>query len=135
MVIEPSKEIFERILEALWDTPSYDGGDQGFLNILFSDWYAMPVEHRLPAGYNLPHFIFQFLRGHPHLREELEREAKVIHYLVQKPWLAKTTLTGGSEEWWKAYTGDDPGMASEWKRRWHAMEDWTFDHAVAALIR
>lgn len=135
MVIEPSIETFERIVEALWDTPSYDGGDQGFLNIFFSDWYAMPVEYRLPAGYNLPHFIFQFLRGHPHLKEELEQEAKVLHYTVQKPWLAKATLTGGSEAWWDAYFGTDADKASEWKRRWHAMEDWTFDHAVAALVR
>jgi len=25
--------------------------------------------------------------------------------------------------------------AKEWKRRWHAMEDWTFDHAVAAILK
>ncbi len=134
MVIDPSAETFERMLEALWNTPSYDGGDQGFLNIFIPDWYAMPVEHRLPAGYNLHHFIYQFLRGHSHLREELEREAKVIHYTVQKPWLAKAALTGGSEAWWKAYFGQTPDKASEWKRRWHALEDWTFDHAVSALL-
>jgi glycogenin glucosyltransferase len=135
MVIEPSTETFERMLETLWDTPSYDGGDQGFLNIFYSDWYAMDVSHRLPAGYNLQNFIFQFLRGHPSLKEALLREAKVIHYSVQKPWLAKTALTGGSEAWWNAYFGAHPEQANEWKRRWHAMEDWTFDHAVTAILK
>jgi len=135
MVIEPSTDTFDRMLESLWDTPSYDGGDQGFLNIFYSDWYAMDVPHRLPAGYNLQNFIFQFLRGHPSLKEALLREAKVIHYSVQKPWLAKTALTGGSEAWWNAYFGAHPEKANEWKRRWHAMEDWTFDHAVAAILK
>ena len=135
MVLEPSLDVFERMLEALWQTPSYDGGDQGFLNVLYSDWYAMDVSHRLPAGYNLQSFIFQFLRGHPSLKEALLREAKVIHYSVQKPWLAKPLLTGGSEAWWDAYFGAHPEKAREWKRRWHALEDWTFDQAVAAILQ
>lgn len=134
MVLDPSAETFEQIQEALWHIPSYDGGDQGFLNLFFSDWYAMDVAHRLPAGYNMHHFIFQFLCGHPSLKEQLKREAKVIHYTVQKPWLAKPTLTGGAEVWWDTYFGARPDKAKEWKRRWHAMEDWTFDHAVAAVV-
>lgn len=135
MVIEPSASMFERIVERLWDTPSYDGGDQGFLNVFFSNWYAMDVSHRLPAGYNLQSFIFQFLRGHPSLKQSLEREAKVIHYSVQKPWQAKAAFTGGSKAWWDAYFGAHPEEASEWKRRWHALEDWTFDQAVAAIVK
>jgi lipopolysaccharide biosynthesis glycosyltransferase len=135
MVIEPSTEVFERMLDALWETPSYDGGDQGFLNVFYPTWYAMDISHRLPAGYNLQNFIFQFLRGHPSLREALLREAKVIHYSVQKPWLAKPVLTGGSEAWWNAYFSAHPEEANEWKRRWHAMEDWTFDHAVSAILK
>jgi glycogenin glucosyltransferase len=135
MVIAPSTETFERMLSALRETESYDGGDQGFLNVFYPDWYAMDVTHRLPAGYNLQNFIFQFLHGHPSLREALLREAKVIHYSVQKPWLAKPALTGGSAAWWNAYFGAHPEKANEWKRRWHAMEDWTFDHAVAAILK
>jgi glycogenin glucosyltransferase len=135
VVLEPSTETFGAMLEALWGTQSYDGGDQGFLNVFYPNWYAMDVSHRLPAGYNLQSFIFQFLHGHPTLKEALLREAKVIHYSVQKPWLAKSVLTGGSEAWWDAYFGAYPERAKEWKRRWHAMEDWTFDHAVAAIIK
>ena len=135
MVIQPSAQMFARIIEALWGTPSYDGGDQGFLNVFFSNWYAMDVSHRLPAGYNLQSFIFQFLHGHPSLKQALQREAKVIHYSVQKPWRAKAAFTGGSKAWWEAYFAARPDEAREWKRRWHAVEDWTFDHAVAAIIK
>lgn len=135
MVIQPSTNTFDQMLEALWKTPSYDGGDQGFLNSFFSNWYAMDVSHRLPAGYNLQSFIFQFLSGHETLHQALRREAKVIHYSVQKPWKAKAGFTGASHEWWEAYFGVHPEKAREWKRRWHAIEDWTFDQAVAALIK
>ncbi|MGD8606245.1 MAG: glycosyltransferase family 8 protein [Myxococcales bacterium] len=135
MVLEPSREVFEGIQSALWETPSYDGGDQGFLNEFFPNWYEMEVSHRLPAGYNLQNFIFQFLHGHPSLKQALQREAKVIHYSVQKPWRAKAAFTGGSKAWWDMYFGAHPEKAREWRRRWHAMEDWTFDHAVAAIIK
>ena len=39
-----------RPLVSLAAAPTYDGGDQGFLNSYWSDWWAMPVEHRLPAA-------------------------------------------------------------------------------------
>jgi alpha-N-acetylglucosamine transferase len=133
MVIPPSKETFERMVAALTAAPSYDGGDQGFLNSFYPDWYAMSVEHRLPVGYNLANFIYQFAHGHPTLRATLAREARVLHYMVQKPWQAMSTLTGGSEAWWSTYFEAHPEKASAWKERVHAIEDWTFDK-IAALI-
>jgi len=134
MVVKPERALFARMTEALFSSHSYDGGDQGFLNSFMPDWYAMPVAHRLPCGYNMQHFIFQFLRGHESLREQLEREAKVIHYSVQKPWLAKSTLTGGSAAWWNMYFGAHPEQEKGWKRRFHTAEDWSFDKLVATLI-
>lgn len=134
MVIEPSAALFRRMMDALAVSRTYDGGDQGFLNTFFADWYAMPVAHRLPVGYNMAHFIYQFLRGHPTLRTTLEREAKIIHYMVQKPWQAKTTLTGGSDAWWSMYFQAHPEKAKAWKAGAHAFEDWTFDHLVSLLL-
>jgi hypothetical protein len=135
MVIEPSRGTFERMMKALAAAPSYDGGDQGFLNSFIPGWYAMPVAHRLPAGYNLFHFIYQFLHGHAHLREDLEREARIVHYAVQKPWAARLTLTGGSEKWWEMYFGAHPEKKqSGLTRRLHAAEDWTFDRFVDTLL-
>jgi len=93
----------------------------------------MPSAHRLPCGYNMHDFIFQFLRGNPSLRAQLEREVKVVHYAVQKPWLVKTTLSGGSEVWWDMYYGAHPEDSSSWKRRLHSTEDWSFDKLVATL--
>lgn len=131
MVLAPSQDTFERMVQALAVAGSYDGGDQGFLNSFFPDWYAMAAAHRLPVGYNVPNFIFQFLRGHPTLRATLEREARVVHYLVQKPWKALSTLTGASQPWWDTYFLAHPEKASRWKERIHAAEDWTFDKLAA----
>jgi lipopolysaccharide biosynthesis glycosyltransferase len=134
MVLDPSRRTFDRMMRALAESPTYDGGDQGFLNTFFGDWFNGPGERRLPTWYNLPNFIYQFMRGHPSLREQVEREAAVIHYLVQKPWQSASTVTGGSELWWSHYLGVHPEADSGWKRRLHAMEDKSFDRAIAAFV-
>ena len=133
MVLEPSRDKLARMLKELAASPTYDGGDQGFLNSFFGDWYTGPGDRRLPTWYNLPNFIYQFMHGHPTLRAEVEREAKIIHYLVQKPWESAPLVTGGSELWWTAYLGAHPELDSAWKRHVHAFEDSSFDRAVAVV--
>jgi glycogenin glucosyltransferase len=132
MVLEPSKKTFDDMMTALAGSASYDGGDQGFLNLFFTNWYAMPVEHRLTAGFNMHHFILQFLVAHPSLKP-MAKEAKVIHYTMQKPWLTPT-MTGGSELWWRMYYGVHPEAQHLWDKPVHALEDWSFDRLVGALI-
>jgi glycogenin glucosyltransferase len=127
MVLEPSQATFERMLQALAKAPSYDGGDQGFLNAFYENWYGMQVNHRLPVGYNMAHFIYQFMRAHSSAWDRLRHEVKIVHYLVQKPWRAKSTLTGASEVWWDAYFDVHPEKAKDWRQRMHEMEDWSFD--------
>lgn len=134
MVLEPSEDTFARMMVALSASGTYDGGDQGFLNSFYPDWYAMPVEHRLPVGYNMAHFIYQFLRGHETLKSTLERDAKIVHYMLQKPWSAKTTLTGGSSAWWRTYFDLHPEASASWKDEVHQIEDWTFDHFISKLL-
>jgi alpha-N-acetylglucosamine transferase len=134
MVIPPSQETFERMLASLSSMPSYDGSDQGFLNAFYPDWYEMPAEHRLPVGYNLPNFLYQFAQGHPGLKATIAGEAKILHYMVQKPWQAQSTLTGASKLWWGTYFATHPEKASAWKERAHAVEDWTFDKLAALVV-
>jgi glycogenin glucosyltransferase len=87
LVVEPDKRLFERMLESLLTSESYDGGDQGFLNTFFPDWYTGPAARRLPAGYNL----HQFFDAHPE-------------------------------------------QASGWRRRVHAIEDWSFDQMLRTVL-
>lgn len=134
MVLEPSRETFAEMVAALAASGTYDGGDQGFLNTFFGDWYAMPVEHRLPAGYNMAPFIYSFMRGHTSLEATFKREAKVVHYMMQKPWLSKSTLTGGSHAWWSTYFEAHPEKAREWGDKLHHIEDWTLEKIVALIV-
>ncbi|MEO7329950.1 MAG: glycosyltransferase family 8 protein [Minicystis sp.] len=133
MVLVPSPKTFGKMVQALASSGSYDGGDQGFLNNYFESWYAMSVEHRLPAGYNMHHFVYQFLRAHSSVCKELDKEIKIIHYTLQKPWIGKPTFSGGAEVWWKVYFEAHPEKDAPWKHALHNLEDWSFDRVVAAL--
>eukprot|EP00249_Psilotum_nudum_P014092 c24662_g1_i1 orf=738-2681(+) len=85
MVIEPSNCTFQLLMDQIDKIVSYNGGDQGFLNEVFTWW------HRLPKHMNyLKHFWSNDT-------EELElktqlfgadpAELYVLHYLGLKPWL------------------------------------------------
>lgn len=132
LVIEPSRALFTALSARLTEIGSYDGGDQGFLNDYFSDWYASPVGHRLPAGYNLHHFVFQFLISHPSLRARVLSEVKIVHFTLQKPWMGWMS-SGGSEVWWKFFLEAHPEQDSALQRRLHKLEDWSFEHVVHLL--
>jgi alpha-N-acetylglucosamine transferase len=134
MVLEPRQATFDRMVQALSTAESYDGGDQGFLNGFFESWYAMPVAHRLPIGYNMAHFVYQFMRSHRSTWDKLQHEIKIVHYLVQKPWRARSTLSGASEVWWDAYFKVHPEKANDWRQRVHEMEDWSFDQLVHWIV-
>ncbi len=133
MVVDPSHDLFLRLQEGLHVAPSYDGGDQGFLNWYYGDWWSMPAEHRLGSSYNMHHFIFQVMAGHPALREQCLREVKIVHYTLQKPWMG-VTLTGAAQLWWEKYYGAHPEQDRSWRRRMHQLQDWSFESMVTAIM-
>ncbi|CAO1946782.1 unnamed protein product [Urochloa humidicola] len=86
MVVEPSNCTFSLLMEHINEITSYNGGDQGYLNEIFTWW------HRIPKHMN---FLKHFWEG-----DEEEVKAKktrlfganppilyVLHYLGRKPWL------------------------------------------------
>ncbi len=133
MVLEPSRPLFIEMQGALARAPSYDGGDQGFLNWFWPDWWALPEAHRLRSGYNLHHFIFQFLLAHPHLRQQCLDRVHIVHYTLQKPWLGRFMLTGGAQIWWDKFYAAHPEQDSAWRRRLHQLQDWSFSSLVSLL--
>jgi hypothetical protein len=133
MSLRPSRKTFASMLETLAAAPSYDGGDQGFLNTFF-DWWKMPADHRLGVGFNMPNFIYQFMMGHPVAKQGVGHEVKILHYLVQKPWLSKTTLTGGAAPWWRRYYEVHPEFARPLATAMHDAEDWSFDRLCKLVV-
>ncbi|KAF6154922.1 hypothetical protein GIB67_018359 [Kingdonia uniflora] len=86
MVIEPSNCTFQLLMDHINEIESYNGGDQGYLNEIFTWW------HRIPKHMN---FLKHFWEG-----DEEEKKATktrlfgsdpavlyVLHYLGLKPWL------------------------------------------------
>ncbi|XP_022634471.1 UDP-glucuronate:xylan alpha-glucuronosyltransferase 1 [Vigna radiata var. radiata] len=86
MVVEPSNCTFKLLMDHIDEFESYNGGDQGYLNEIFTWW------HRIPRRMN---FLKHFWVGD----EEEKKQMKtllfgaeppvlyVLHYLGMKPWL------------------------------------------------
>ncbi|KAG6424670.1 hypothetical protein SASPL_115090 [Salvia splendens] len=86
MVIEPSNCTFQLLMDHVNDLESYNGGDQGYLNEVFTWW------HRIPRWVN---FLKHFWVGDDavakkkknHMFESDPPGMYVLHYLGNKPWM------------------------------------------------
>ena len=45
-------KVFKDMLSKIETLPTYDGGDTGFLNSYFPQWYESSSIQRLPYGFN-----------------------------------------------------------------------------------
>ncbi|KAL5156000.1 putative UDP-glucuronate:xylan alpha-glucuronosyltransferase 4 [Glycine soja] len=77
MVIEPSQCMFQKMMNVTSKVRSYNGGDQGFLNEIFTWW------HRLPAKVNQ----LKTFPSSGHGMHELPDDVYAVHYLGLKPWM------------------------------------------------
>lgn len=86
MVIEPSNCTFQLLMDHINEIESYNGGDQGYLNEIFTWW------HRIPKRMN---FLKHYWEGDEPEKKELKTRLfgadppilYVLHYLGLKPWL------------------------------------------------
>ncbi|KAK6150616.1 hypothetical protein DH2020_015548 [Rehmannia glutinosa] len=86
MVIEPSNCTFQILMDHINEIESYNGGDQGYLNEIFTWW------HRIPKHMNfLKHFWIgddEFVKQKKINFFEAEPSILyVLHYLGNKPWM------------------------------------------------
>lgn len=86
MVVEPSNCTFQLLMDHINEIVSYNGGDQGYLNEIFTWW------HRIPKHMN---FLKHFWEGDEPEKKEMKTRLfgaeppilYVLHYLGLKPWL------------------------------------------------
>ncbi|XP_030522023.1 putative UDP-glucuronate:xylan alpha-glucuronosyltransferase 3 isoform X1 [Rhodamnia argentea] len=86
MVVEPSNCTFQLLMDHINEIESYNGGDQGYLNEIFTWW------HRIPKHMN---FLKHFWEGDEVEKKEMKTRLfgadppilYVLHYLGNKPWL------------------------------------------------
>lgn len=78
MLIEPSECTFRKLMLKRFKVGSYNGGDQGFLNEVFTWW------HRWPARLN---FLKFFGNQSDNFQHKIPGNLYAIHYLGLKPWI------------------------------------------------
>ncbi|CAN4076160.1 unnamed protein product [Withania somnifera] len=86
MVIEPSNCTFQLLMDHINEIESYNGGDQGYLNEIFTWW------HRIPKHMN---FLKHYWEGDEEEKKQMKTHLfgadppvlYVLHYLGLKPWL------------------------------------------------
>ena len=86
LLLRPSLAVFDDMMTKIATTPTYDGGDTGFLNAYFDTWYSLGPEARLPFGYNALRTMYWLTQKNPGYWQAAE-PIKCIHYCsFPKPW-------------------------------------------------
>lgn len=107
MLVEPSKCTFQTLMRKRFTVASYNGGDQGFLNEVFTWW------HRWPGRVN----FLKFFGDANDLRGSIPTNLYTIHYLGVKPWMCyqdydcnwdmlgfqKFASDLAHQKWWQVY--------------------------------
>lgn len=89
MVVQPSAAEFREMVSLIRFLPSYDGGDQGFLNSYFADWFTGPAEARLPYQYNTARLSCFYKPSWTRFTSDM----RVLHYFgPAKPWSFKCRI-------------------------------------------
>nr|XP_023027803.1 flocculation protein FLO11-like isoform X2 [Leptinotarsa decemlineata] len=84
-VFRPSNETYKKIIRFAMEKGSFDGGDQGLLNLYFSDWSHKDISKHLPFIYNMSSTAcYSYLPAF----KQFGKTAKIIHFIgFTKPWL------------------------------------------------
>ncbi|KAH7846111.1 hypothetical protein Vadar_010102 [Vaccinium darrowii] len=107
MLIEPSKCTFSTLTQKRHEIASYNGGDQGFLNEMFTWW------HRWPSRVN----YLKIFEGEDNVDRDIPNDLYAIHYLGLKPWMCYRDYDcnwdmldqrvyasdAAHQRWWKVY--------------------------------
>mmetsp|Transcript_45158 Transcript_45158/g.81597 ORF Transcript_45158/g.81597 Transcript_45158/m.81597 type:complete len:285 (-) Transcript_45158:102-956(-) len=103
IVLSPSRELFEKMQERIAELPSHDGGDTGFLNAFFPDWYRWSERHRLPFRYNALRTMYWFTHKNPGYWDSL-KPIKILHFCSSpKPWDPEAKKGDLEQLWWEHY--------------------------------
>jgi len=114
-VYVPSEQTYKSLLTMAVSTSSFDGGDQGLLNMYFNKWSTEDIAKHLPFTYNV---VSQAFYSYLPAFKQFFDNIKVVHFIGQvKPWhhaynsqSGQVTVlqgTGHSQEflqlWWNIF--------------------------------
>jgi len=83
-VYRPSLETYSKLLTLALEHGSFDGGDQGLLNLYFDKWSVSEASKRLPFIYNMTTNVsYSYAPAYKKFSENV----KIVHFIgAQKPW-------------------------------------------------
>lgn len=115
MVLRPCRRTFEAMLKVAPSAPSYDGGDTGFLNNFFAQWYLGPPATRLPFRYNAQRTLHWMTSARQPGYWNIVKPIKILHFSSNpKPWDSVSKKGDLEMLWWQYYThmtlGEAPPM-------------------------
>uniref|UniRef100_A0A0A9XQS4 glycogenin glucosyltransferase n=3 Tax=Lygus hesperus TaxID=30085 RepID=A0A0A9XQS4_LYGHE len=107
-VFIPSENTFKSLLDFALTHGSFDGGDQGLLNMFFGDWATSDITKHLPFVYNMvATATYSYLPAF----KAFGGNVKIAHFIgSSKPWLQAlpggTTLSNFLDLWWDIFLKD-----------------------------
>ncbi|XP_071838927.1 glycogenin-1-like isoform X2 [Apostichopus japonicus] len=117
-VFRPSDETHRGLLQCAVTQGSFDGGDQGLLNIYFKDWAFKDISKHLPFIYNMTSSVsYSYLPAY----RQFGNDVRIVHFIgMAKPWLYSYNVNTGHlqppegigsqhdeeliKRWWSVFT-------------------------------
>ncbi|KAE9530544.1 hypothetical protein AGLY_011006 [Aphis glycines] len=125
-VYKPSQDTFGQLLEFARTKGSFDGGDQGLLNMFFKEWSNTDISKHLSFTYNV---VWSSTYSYLPALKQFGQNMKIVHFIASsKPWLQSfntetrlvTSTHGGSglqellQLWWDLFCHHvHPGLSTE----------------------
>lgn len=112
-VFRPSLETHRGLLQCAVTQGSFDGGDQGLLNIYFRDWATKDISRHLPFIYNMTSSVsYSYLPAY----RQFGQDVRIVHFIgLAKPWLYTYNVRTG---YLSAPEGKGSGHDEEFVRQW-----------------
>lgn len=84
-VYRPNEDTYKAILNFAVEYGSFDGGDQGVLNMFFKDWRTADISKHLSFIYNMnANAAYSYLPAY----KQFGKDVKIVHFLgAVKPWM------------------------------------------------
>lgn len=147
LVVRPSQSVFDNMMAQASLLVSHDGGDTGFLNAYYSNWYAeMPPMARLKFGYNAQRFMFHctYEKQPNYWDLAVAPDLHVIHYSSSpKPWEtmgnpkqeAKEHLGENETKKLKASTAKSTELEALWRKQYQRSRNFAEKYRRAQMQR
>lgn len=132
LVITPSQSCFDDMMGQVGRLPSYDGGDQGFLNSYYPDWYTGDSSRRLPLKFNAPRMLYLYRPSW----NRFSYDMRILHYFgPTKPWNRGATISSWMLKLLTSSIGDGTSPLRIWKQLFREMQKELKANRLVATLK